>query len=132
MSRNKSVLLILIAVIVYLLLPNTPTGIYGKTIILRIAAFTLFFMLIYSVITLNILKKALNRLIENITDENVSSAVNLLRITFDVKRMFGSETLKSIYNQVNHSKNITSKSKQDMYEAIRRKKIDIPLPAKGK
>lgn len=132
MSRNKAVLLILITFIVYWLLPNTSAGIQGKVLILQIAALALFFMLIYAIITLNLLKKALKKLSENVSDENVAAVVKLLRMSYDVKRMFGVETLKALYIQVNRSKNLRTESKEMMYDALKRKKIEIPPPTKGK
>lgn len=132
MSRNKAVLLGIIAIIVYFAIPDTPAGINAKAIMIRLLSYFMIFIIVYLVITLNMLKKAMMKLAADVTDEHVTMVVKRLRMTFDVKRMFGAETFKSLYNQVNRSKKVSTKSKQDMYEALKRKRIDVPLPTKGK
>ncbi|MEG1930124.1 MAG: hypothetical protein RR131_03195 [Anaerovorax sp.] len=132
MSRNKAVLVILALLAIYFLIPSTPHGLLVKTILIRLATYALVVLLIYAIISLNMLKKAMRNLAAEVSDENVARTVKLLRYTFDAKRMFGVETFKSLYNQVNGSKKITSKSKEDFYNAMLRKKINVPLPSKGK
>jgi len=64
-------------------------------------------------------------------DENTLRAAKLLKITFEVKRAFGVGTLKALYNHVNLSKNVSMEAKEELYESIKRKKVEIPPPAKA-
>lgn len=132
MSKNKAVLLILTMVIIYFVIPPTPNGFLAKEILIRLVTYLLVVLLVYAIISLNMLKNAMRKLAAEVSDENVAKVVKLLRYTFDAKRMFGVETFKSLYGQVNASKKISTKSKEDLYHAILRKKINVPLPTKGK
>lgn len=132
MSRNKAILLIGIAAIVFVLIPKTPEGLYAKEMMVRITTYLLIFMLIYLIITVNLLKRSFKRLFADANDENAARATKLLNITFDVKRTFGVGTLKALFTHVNASKNVSMAAKEDLYDAIRRKKVDIPPPAMAK
>lgn len=132
MSRNKGILFILLFIAMYFLIPSTPDGLFAKTMLIRIFTYLMIVLLVYAIISLNLLKGAMKKLAAEVSDENVAKAVRLLRYTFDAKRMFGVATFQSLYNQVNASKRITTKSKEDFYQAMLRKKVNVPLPSKGK
>ena len=80
----------------------------------------------------DLLRKTLKKLLTEMKEEQVLKAAKLLRITFDVKRAFGAGTLKSVFEKVNKSREISLEAKNQLYEAIRRKRVDIPPPAMGK
>ena len=132
MSRNKTILLIIIAAIVFVLIPGTPQGLYAKELMVRLTTYLLVFMVIYLAITINLLKRSFKRLFASADDENTLRAAKLLRISFDVKRSFGVGTLKSLFNHVNSSKNVSMAAKEELYDAIKRKRVDIPPPAMAK
>lgn len=132
MSRNKTILLIIIAAIVFVLLPKTPQGLYYKEMMIRITTYLLVFILIYLIITVNLLKRSFKRLFADANDENTLRAAKLLRISFDVKRTFGVGTLKALFTHVNASRNVSMSSKEELYDAIRRKRVEIPPPAMAK
>ncbi len=131
MSRNKVVLLIILLVGIYFAIPNSDVGLIVKENMIRVSAYLLLLAFIYAVISLNILKTAMRKLASNVNDENASKVVKLLRITFDVKRMFGVATLQSLYNQVNTSKSVSANLKEEFYEAMKRKGVNVPLPSKS-
>lgn len=132
MSRNKAILLIGIAAIVFVLIPKTPEGLYAKEMMVRITTYLLIFMLIYLIIMVNLLKRSFKKLFAEANDENTTRAAKLLRITFDVKRIFGVGTLKALFTHVNASKNVSIGAKEELYDAIRRKRVEIPPPAMAK
>lgn len=131
MSRNKLILLIFLLAIVYIVLPND--GMYGivKANFRAILPYLMIGIIIYLVITINILKRAWKKLDANINDDNVISFAKIMNITFDVKRMLGPSNLIDLYGKVNFSTRASMKAKQLLYEAMRRKRLDVPPPGKG-
>ena len=131
MSRNKLILLILLLAIIYFIMPND--GIYGviKLNFRNLLPYIMIGIIIYLVITINVLTRAWKRLDQNVNNENVISFVKIMNITFDVKRMLGPTNLIDLYNKVNFSNKVSMKSKQLMYEAMRRKRLDVPRPGEG-
>ncbi len=128
MSRNKVILLILLFIGIYFAIPTSEIGMIIKENMIRVSAYLLLFAFFYAVISLNILKSAMRKLATEVNDAHVAKVVKLLRLTFDVKRMFGVTTLQSIYNQVNSSKAVSANLKEDLYEAMKRKRVSVPLP----
>lgn len=128
MSRNKALLLILLIAAIFFLLPDTPEGRYAKELMIRLASYLLVVILVYLIITINVLKRAFRRVFDEANDENTLRAAKMLRITFDVKRCFGAGTLKAVYAHANESRNVGLPAKTALYEAIRRKRVEIPLP----
>lgn len=76
-------------------------------------------------------KRAWKKVDQDINDENVINFAKMLNITFDVKRMLGANNLIDLYNKINFSSNASMHAKQLLYEAVRRKRLDVPLPGKG-
>ena len=70
MSRNKLILFIIILVMIYLILPDS--GIYGsiKANMLAVLPFIMIGVIIYLVITINVLKRAWKKLDAVPNDEN--------------------------------------------------------------
>lgn len=132
MSRNKTILLLIILGTTFVLIPGTPQGLYIKELMIQLTTYVLVFMLVYLAITINLLKRSFKRLFENPDDENTLRAAKLLRVSFDIKRSFGVGTLKSLFNHVNASKNVSMEAKEELYNAIKRKRVDIPPPAMAK
>lgn len=132
MSRNKSLLLAALWFAAFFLIPSTPDGLVAKEMMIRITTYLLIGLVIYLAITLHLLRKTLKKLLAEMKEEQVLKAAKLLRITFDVKRAFGAGTLKSVFEKVNKSRDISLDAKNQLYEAIRRKRVDIPPPAMGK
>ncbi len=132
MSRNKFILAIIIGVIIFLLIPGTAQGLYVKEMMVRLTTYLLILFVIYLVITINLLKRSFKRLFAEANDENTFRTAKLLRFTFEVKRAFGVGTLKALFNHVNLSKNVSMEAKEELYEAIKRKKVETPPPAGGK
>ncbi|MFQ7473144.1 MAG: hypothetical protein ACLSAO_01515 [Anaerovoracaceae bacterium] len=131
MSRNKLVLLIFLLAIVYIVLPDD--GTYGiiKANFRAILPYIMIGIIIYLVITINILKRAWKKLDSDINDANVINFAKIMNITFDVKRMLGPGNLIDLYSKVNFSAKASMKAKQLLYEAMRRKRLDVPPPGKG-
>lgn len=132
MSRNKVILILVLLVALYLLLPNS--GVPGtiKANMIAIAPYVLLFIIVWLLVTINLFKRALTKLNENICEENAINAAKLMNITFDVKRFIGAENLVNLYNRVNISTHITLGTKQLLYDSMKRKRLDVPLPATGK
>ena len=107
MSRNKLILLILLLAIIYFIMPND--GIYGviKLNFRNLLPYIMIGIIIYLVITINVLKRAWKRLDQNVNNENVISFVKIMNITFDVKRMLGPTNLIDLYNKVNFSNKVS-------------------------
>jgi hypothetical protein len=131
MSRNKVVLLIILVVIAYFVTPNT--GIYHtiKVNLVAILPYILAAVIIYLIITINVLKRAWKKLDATINDENVINFAKMMNITFDVKRMLGPTNLIDLYQKVNFSTHASMHAKQLMYESLKRKRLDVPPPGKG-
>lgn len=131
MSRNKLILLILLLAVIYFIMPNE--GIYGviKINFRNLLPYIMIGIIIYLIITINVLKRAWKKLDQNVNDDNVINFVKIMNITFDVKRMLGPANLIDLYNKVNFSKRVSMRAKQLMYEAIRRKRLDVPRPGEG-
>jgi len=131
MSRNKVILAIITGVIIFLAIPGSPQGLYAKEMMIRLTTYLLIFIVIYLIITINLLKRAFKRLFAEANDENTLRAAKLLKITFEVKRAFGAGTLKALFNHVNLSKNVSMAAKEELYEAIKRKRVETPPPARA-
>ncbi|MDO4546182.1 MAG: hypothetical protein Q4C25_08490 [Bacillota bacterium] len=131
MSRNKVILLIILLVGLYLLLPNE--GIYHtiKANVIAILPYIMLAIIIYLVITINVLKRAWKKLDANINDDNIISFAKIMNISFDVKRMLGPTNLIDLYRKVNFSPNASMKAKELLYKAMRKKRLDVPPPGKS-
>lgn len=128
MSRNKVILLLGALVLLYLALPNEGIYLTVKTYMLAVAPYAMLTVILYLLISINLLKKALYRLSAEVSEENVLSVTRFLKITFDVKRMIGTVNLIDIYKRVNGTKKISYETKNQLYEVLKRKRIEIPLP----
>jgi len=128
MSRNKFILIIIILAGLYFILPDG--GIYHVIKINTVAVlpYILVCLIIYLVFTINLLKHAWKKLDSQLTDENVINFSKLLNISFDVVRILGAGNLIALYNKVNFSTKVSPNSKQLLYEAMRRKRLDVALP----
>lgn len=131
MSRNKFVLLLIIICMAYIALPSD--GIYAtiKANFRAVLPYIMIGIIVYLVITINVLKRAWKKLDADINDENVTSFAKMLNITFDVKRMLGPGNLMDLYSKVNNSTRASLRAKELLYEALRRKRLDVPPPGKG-
>ncbi|MEE0773217.1 MAG: hypothetical protein UIJ87_08600 [Anaerovoracaceae bacterium] len=131
MSRNKLILFIVILVAIYFALPDS--GIYGviKANMLAVLPFLMMGVIIYLVITINVLKRAWKKLDAAPSDETTINFAKIMNITFDVKRMLGPANLIDLYRKVNFSTNVSMKAKELLYQAMRRKRLDVPPPGKG-
>lgn len=132
MSRNKVVLLVAFLLIIYFALPSTGTGGLIKAYMVAIAPYVLIFIVVWLFVTINLLRKAMTRLANDITDRNTLAVAKLMRMTFDVKRFMGEQNIIGLYKQVNFSRYVSLASKTALYEALRRKRIDVPPPSTGK
>lgn len=132
MSRNKVVLLIAALAILYLTLPSTGTGGLVKYYMVTIIPYILIFLIVWLLVTINLLKKAMIRLSGDITDRNTLAVAKLLRMTFDVKRFMGEGNLVDLYKRVNFSKYVSMENKTLFYEALKRKRVEVPPPSTGK
>lgn len=132
MRRNKFILGCMLIITAYFLLPDKGTGGLIKTNMIAILPYIMIFIMVYLVITINVLKRSMKKMDREMSDEAVINMVKIMNITFDVKRMVGIENLQRLYNQINFSPSISLHAKSMIYDAIRRKKVDIPLPSEGK
>ncbi|MEG0663364.1 MAG: hypothetical protein RR472_08800, partial [Anaerovoracaceae bacterium] len=132
MSRNKIVLLLAAGMILYLLLPSTGTGGLIRAYMLALLPYLLILIIVWLLITINLLRKAMSRLAKDLTDRNTLAVAKLLRMSFDVKRFMGETNLINLYKQANFSRNVSLSSKQALYDALQRKRINVPLPSTGK
>ncbi len=131
MSRNKFILLFAILVIIYLIMPSE--GIYGsiKANVVLALPFLMMGVIIYLFITLIALKRAWKKLDNNVIDDNVIAFAKIMNISFDVKRMMGVNNLLDLYTKVNFSRHASMKAKELLYQAMRRKRLDVPPPGQG-
>lgn len=132
MSRNKFILLFGTIVLLYFVLPNEGVGLLVKANMMAAAPYIMAFVIIYLVITINVLKRSLKKLDAQLSDETVINAAKILNITFDVKRMMGPENLQAMYNRVNFSRSVSLHAKTVLYDALRKKRLDVPPPSAGK
>ena len=132
MSRNKALLLAALWFGAFFLIPSTEQGLVAKEMMIRITTYLLIGVVLYLAVTLHMLRKALKRVLEETKEDQVKKAARLLRITFDVKRAFGAGTLRTVFERVNKSRDVSMEAKNELYEALRRKRVDIPPPAVGK
>lgn len=132
MSRNKAILIIAALIITYLLLPATGTGGVIKANMLALAPYALLFIIIYLAITINVLKKSLYKLNDEVNEQNTINVAKMMNVTFDVKRFMGTDNLIQLYSQVNLATNVPMDAKELLYNAMRRKRVDIPVPTEGK
>ena len=61
------------------------------------------------------LKRAWKKLDAQISDENVINFAKIMNISFDVKRMLGTNNLIDLYRKVNFSKNASLHAKELLY-----------------
>ncbi len=131
MSRNKFVVLIFLFVALYFVTPNSGVFATLKANVIMLLPYLLLGVIIYLIITINVLKRAWKRLDANVNDDNVINFAKIMNITFDVKRMLGSSNLIDLYRKVNFSTSVSMNAKQLLFEAMRRKRLDVPPPGKG-
>lgn len=129
MSRNKTIVLIICLVIIWWALPETGTAGIIRYNMLAIAPYLAILLIGYLFVTINMVRKALYRLNDDMTSENVLLLAARMGRTFDVKRMIGPENLTNIYQKVNFSKKVSPAAKKALYEALKRKKLDVPPPS---
>ena len=127
MSRNKFILLFAILVIIYLVMPSE--GIYGS--IKANVILALPFLMIGVIIYLFTMRRAWRKLDNNVIDDNVIAFAKIMNISFDVKRMMGVNNLLDLYTKVNFSRHASMKAKELLYQAMRRKRLDVPPPGQG-
>ncbi len=131
MSRNKFILLVAAIAVAFVATPNTGTFQIIKMNFINLLPFILAAIIVYLIITITMVKRAWKKVDQDINDENVINFAKMLNITFDVKRMLGANNLIDLYNKINFSSNASMHAKQLLYEAVRRKRLDVPLPGKG-
>lgn len=131
MSRNKVILILCILAMAYVLTPTTGNWYIIKHNVLMALPYVMILVIIYLIITINVLKRYWKKLDANLTDENVINFAKMMNITFDVKRMLKPSNLIDLYNKVNFSTQISLHAKELLYEAMRRKRLDVPLPGEG-
>lgn len=131
MSRNKFVLILCVLVMAYVLTPATGTWYIVKHNVLLGLPYIMILVIIYLIITINVLKRYWKKVDSNLTDENVINLAKMMNISFDVKRMLGTANLIDLYNKVNFSTRVSLHAKELLYEAMRRKRLDVPVPGEG-
>ncbi len=131
MSRNKTVLLIILIAALYFVTPNNGVFATVKANFVTLLPYIGIGIVIYLIITINVLKKAWKRLDAHISDDNVIKFAKIMNISFDVKRMLGPTNLIDLYTKVNFSKNASMHAKELLYQAMRRKRLDVPPPGRG-
>lgn len=131
MSRNKFILIMCLLVMAYLLTPSDGVWYIVKLNVIRALPYVLAFIIIYLVITISVLKRRWKKLDGLLTDDNVIDFAKMMNISFDVKRMLGTTNLIDLYNKVNFSPRVSLHAKQLLYEAMRRKRLDVPVPGEG-
>lgn len=131
MSRNKVILILCILAMAYVLTPTTGNWYIIKHNVLMALPYVMILVIIYLIITINVLKRYWKKLDANLTDENVINFAKMMNITFDVKRMLKPSNLIDLYNKANFSTQISLHAKELLYEAMRRKRLDVPLPGEG-
>ena len=121
----------IILVIVYMVMPDS--GIYGavKANIAAALPFTMMGVIIYVVITISALKRAWKKLDAVPNDENTVNFAKIMNISFDVKRMLGPGNLSDLYRKISFSPDVSLKAKELLYQAMRRKRLDVPPPGQG-
>ena len=96
MSRNKAILILGILVAAYFIMPNY--GIYHtiKVNAVGLLPFALLAVIVYLVITINVLKHAWKKLDRELNDKNTIDFAKIMNISFDTKRMLGSQNLQNL------------------------------------
>ena len=112
MSRNKVILILAVLAMAYVLTPATGTWYIVKHNIIMALPYVLLLVIIYLVVTINMLKHRWKKPDSSLTDENVMEFAKMINITFDVKRMLGSSNLIDLYNKVNFSTRVSLHAKQ--------------------
>ncbi|MBQ8151811.1 MAG: hypothetical protein IJ070_03490 [Firmicutes bacterium] len=131
MTRNKFVLLLMAVAVAWLMTPRTGIFMVIKVNIINALPYVMAFIIIYLIITINMLKSKWKKLDQNLTDANVIDFAKMMNVTFDVKRMLGVTNLIDLYSKVNFSHKISMHAKELLYQAMRRKRLDVPVPGQG-
>ena len=132
MSRNKVILLLVTVIALFFLLPNSGIGGTIKANMINIAPYVLLFIIVWLLVTINMLKSTMTKLNRDICEEHALQMAKRMNITFDVKRFMGADNLIDLYNRVNRSRQVSSHTKSLLYDAMKRKKLHVPLPGMGK
>ncbi|MBR0599349.1 hypothetical protein [Sinanaerobacter chloroacetimidivorans] len=128
MSRNKFILLVIILAGLYYFSPDDGLSRMIKVNAVAVLPYILIGLILYLAITIHLLKRAWKKLDSELTDENVVSFSKMMNISFDVVRMLGGSNLLSLYNKVNFADSVSVNSKKLLYEAMRRKRLDVAPP----
>ena len=131
MTRNKFVLLLMAVAVAWLMTPRDGIFMVIKANIINALPYLMAFVIIYLAITINILKRRWRKLDADLSDENVIEFAKMMNITFDVKRMLGVTNLLDLYSKVNFSRFVSMHAKEILYKAMRRKRLDVPVPGQG-
>ena len=102
-----------------------------KANIINALPYVMILVIIYLFITITVLKKKWRKLDQELSDENVIDFAKMMNVTFDVKRMLGVPNLIDLYNKVNFSRFVSLHAKEILYKAMRRKRLDVPVPGAG-
>jgi len=132
MSRNKTILLIVALVALYVLLPTSGVAGIIKANMQALAPYVLLFIIVYLLVTINMLKRALTKLNNKINDANTINVSKLMNITFDIKRFMGEGNMIELYNRVNFAKNVSVHAKTLFYKSMKKKRMSVPVPATNK
>lgn len=131
MSRNKVVLFLMAVAVAWLMTPRTGIVMVVKMNIINALPYIMALIIIYLVITINMLKRKWKKLDQELSDENVIEFAKMMNITFDVKRMLGVPNLLDLYSKVNFSRFVSMHAKEVLYKSMRRKRLDVPVPGSG-
>ena len=132
MRRNRIILMVILLIALMLLLPKDGTGYYFRAYAKLILPYIIIGVILYLAIMIRKLRKSFYQAEHETSDEAVFKLAENLNRTFDVKRVFGKDYITASYRTINDSTEISIATKQALYEAIRRKKLDIPLPSAGR
>ena len=131
MSRNKVVLFLMAVAVAWLMTPRDGIFMIIKANIINALPYVMILVIIYLFITITVLKKKWRKLDQELSDENVIDFAKMMNVTFDVKRMLGVPNLIDLYNKVNFSRFVSLHAKEILYKAMRRKRLDVPVPGAG-
>ncbi len=131
MRRNRTILMLLLLILLFFLLPKEGTGYYIRLYLRNLLPYIVIGVIIYLAIMIRKLRKCFYKAEHEPSDESVTELARNLNKSFDVKRIFGKDYITASYRTINDSAHVSIKAKQELYEAIKRKKLDIPLPYEG-
>ena len=128
MNKLQTIILtIVLAVSLLLIVCMKKAGLYlGLAAILP---YLFVFLSVWLLLSVNMLRKAMNHLADSPTDKRAEIFAAMLRKTFAVEVFIKREELTAAYERAIQRPQVSYETKKDLYDAFDRKQIFVPYPS---